>query len=169
MNPQDQPLARGAERFAAISCPILVENWRLTQREAMLFAAQTPNSNFGQENVGQAGGDPAIDLVHLARQTFGDIALEAELLAMFDAQAAKIAARLRHDELGARALADLAHQLKGSALAVGAHRVALSAEAVEKHFGRIAAGAAVSEAPLGPLIGAVTFLLLEEGLSRVTE
>ena len=67
-----------------------------------MFAAQTPNSNFGQENVGQASGDPAIDLVHLARQTFGDIALEAELLAMFDAQAAKIAARLRHNELGAR-------------------------------------------------------------------
>ena len=121
-----------------------------------MFAAQTPNSNFGQENVRQsAGGDPAIDLVHLARQTYGDIALEAELLAMFDAQAAKIAARLRQDELGARALADLAHQLKGSALAVGAHRVALSAEAVEKHFGRIAAGAAASEAPLGPLNCAV--------------
>ena len=143
-------------RFAEFGRPFIVENSRLTQLEANLFAAQTLNSNFGPENVLQSAcGDPAIDLVHLARQTYGDIALEAELLAMFDAQAAKIAARLHQDELGARALANLAHQLKGSALAVGAHRVALSAEAVEKHFGRLAAGGAASEAPLGPLNRAV--------------
>ena len=126
------------------------------QREADLSAAQSLKPVYDKDNsLNAAAGEPVIDLVHLAQQTAGDIALEAELLAMFSAQAADIAARLRHDELGARALAHLAHQLKGSALAIGAHRVALSAEAVEKHFDGMAAGAAASEAPLGPLNRAV--------------
>lgn len=77
---------------------------------------------------------PAIDLVHLARQTEGDSALEAELLGMFDRQSAKLIGRLTSTDLSARARADMAHRLRGSALAIGAGRVAVAAERVEKAF-----------------------------------
>ncbi len=78
-----------------------------------------------------------IDLVHLSRQTMGDRALEAELLAQFDHQAAKIVKELgekpgRPDAENSNARrADLAHKLKGSACAVGAHEVAAAAENYE--------------------------------------
>ena len=45
----------------------------------------------------------AIDLVHLARATDGDESLEAELLAMFDRQSAKLAARIKLVDLDRRA------------------------------------------------------------------
>ena len=75
----------------------------------------------------------AIDMVHLARQSLGDRRLECELLALFERQAGQILLRLagersRHDP---QASADLAHTLKGSALAVGASRVAAAAAAFE--------------------------------------
>jgi HPt (histidine-containing phosphotransfer) domain-containing protein len=76
-------------------------------------------------------GDRPIDLVHLARATDGDESLEAELLAMFDRQSAKLAERLRLLDLPRRARADIAHRLRGSALAIGAFAVARAAEAVE--------------------------------------
>lgn len=75
-----------------------------------------------------------IDLVHLSRQTFGDHDLERELLALFDAQAAQCAERLR----GPARLGDgdwrigLAHTIKGSARAVGAFEVGQAAEAYEQ-------------------------------------
>ncbi len=74
-----------------------------------------------------------LDLVHLARQTMGDRALEAELLALFDRQAAQIAAALAAPPAGETPAlrADLAHKLKGSARAVGAHAVAAAAENYE--------------------------------------
>lgn len=74
-----------------------------------------------------------IDLVHLSRQTFGDHDLERELLALFDTQAAQVAARLRAPV----ALGDddwriaLAHTIKGSARAIGAFEVGQAAEAYE--------------------------------------
>ncbi len=98
---------------------------------------------------------PAIDLVHLARQSDGDDALETELLGMFDAQSAKLAARLQLPEVGAQAKADIAHRLKGSALAVGAWRVAEAATATESHFAKVAAGEASSEHTLAELRDAV--------------
>jgi HPt (histidine-containing phosphotransfer) domain-containing protein len=73
----------------------------------------------------------AIDLVHLARQTDGDESLEAELLAMFDRQSEKLNQRLKVTDLSRRARADIAHRLRGSALAIGAFAVASAAEAVE--------------------------------------
>jgi HPt (histidine-containing phosphotransfer) domain-containing protein len=85
----------------------------------------------------KAGVDGAsacpIDLVHLARQTMGDHALEAELLALFDRQAAQIAEQLRLADSDAATIfgPDLAHKLKGSARAVGAHEVASAAENYE--------------------------------------
>lgn len=69
-----------------------------------------------------------LDLLHLDRMTFGDVGLQAEVLAMFAAQAAVLMPELvaRPDDA-----AVLAHKLKGSAKAVGAHRVAEAAEAFE--------------------------------------
>ncbi|PPD46167.1 MAG: histidine phosphotransferase [Methylocystis sp.] len=78
-------------------------------------------------------GFPVLDLVHLSRQTFGDHALETEILTLFDSQAAHFSARLaepRHPgDAGSRA--DLAHTLKGSSRAVGAFAVGAAAEAYE--------------------------------------
>lgn len=71
-----------------------------------------------------------IDLVHLARQTLGDRALEAEILQLFVAQTATVLARLKSAD-DTRQRGDLAHTLKGSARAVGAWRVAVEAEACE--------------------------------------
>jgi HPt (histidine-containing phosphotransfer) domain-containing protein len=79
----------------------------------------------------QAMRDLAIDFVHLARQTEGDEALKAELLALFERQAARALQKLADPALPEGARADLAHRLKGSALAIGAGRVAAAAEAVE--------------------------------------
>lgn len=77
-----------------------------------------------------------IDLVHLARQSLGDRALETELLVMFERQAHQIIDRLceipLHIGTGRAELAHaLAHTLKGSALAVGARRVASAAQDYE--------------------------------------
>ena len=75
----------------------------------------------------------AIDLIHLARQTFGDRDLEIELLGLFRRQAHQIVERLSAD-LPADSIpwrADLAHTLKGSARAIGATRVAIKAEIYE--------------------------------------
>lgn len=80
--------------------------------------------------------DPAeavLDLVHLSRQTFGDHALETELLALFERQASQLSRRLEAPRsMGdASARIDLAHMLKGSARSVGAFAVAAAAEAYE--------------------------------------
>ena len=77
-----------------------------------------------------AGAHP-IDLVHLARATDGDESLEAELLAMFSRQAEKLGARLRLSELSRQTRADLAHRLRGSALAIGAFDAAEAAGRLE--------------------------------------
>ncbi len=74
-----------------------------------------------------------IDLVHLARQTLGDRALEVELLGMFDRQAEAIVNKINnpHADGAARAQRDPVHKLKGSARAIGATHVASAAEAYE--------------------------------------
>ena len=76
--------------------------------------------------------DPPIDLVHLARQCQGDPGLEEELLGLFRRQLARRWPRncpIR--ECGSELKANIAHKLRGSALAVGAGRVARAAEAIE--------------------------------------
>jgi HPt (histidine-containing phosphotransfer) domain-containing protein len=73
---------------------------------------------------------PILDLDHLRRQTFGDVALERELLALFIEQCGKLFPLLSGDDLrGDRAVA--AHTLKGSARAIGAWRLASLAEPLE--------------------------------------
>jgi HPt (histidine-containing phosphotransfer) domain-containing protein len=74
---------------------------------------------------------PAVDLVHLARQTEGDAELEAELLALFDRQSVSLLAELAADRAARAGRADIAHKLRGSALAIGAGRVASAAQTLE--------------------------------------
>ncbi len=101
----------------------------------------------------------AIDLAHLDRQCFGDRDLAGELLAAFRAQALTLARRLAEEPgLAFAAQADLAHRLRGSALAVGAFRVARAAEAVEA-FGRSPNGVARGHAAAAELSQAVLILL----------
>lgn len=75
--------------------------------------------------------EPPIDLVHLSRQCQGSEGLEAELLDLFKRLAVAEAAQLSDPGTGLRLKADVAHKLRGSALAVGAGRVARAAETVE--------------------------------------
>src|SRR5262249_62097055 len=72
----------------------------------------------------------AIDLVHLARMTFGDRSLEREVLQLFDRQAPILMAKVHEGSRGA--IGALAHTLKGSARGLGADRLAAAAEAVER-------------------------------------
>jgi len=79
------------------------------------------------------GRDPPLDLVHLARQCQGDHELEEELLGLFRAQSCALAAQLSDSLHGTlESKAKIAHKLRGSALAVGARRVAGAARAVEE-------------------------------------
>lgn len=109
------------------------------------------------------------DLVSLSRQTAGDSSLERELLAMFGVQAGEILARLTDARrLAARQQqAELAHRLRGSALAVCAHEVADMAGQLEVallegcgtakasgHFDAVAAAVARAESSLASLLAA---------------
>lgn len=72
-------------------------------------------------------GLPVLDLVHLSCQTFGDAALERDVLRLFVDQARQTGdalLRARSDEERLR----LCHLLKGSARGIGAMQVAQAAE-----------------------------------------
>jgi HPt (histidine-containing phosphotransfer) domain-containing protein len=77
-----------------------------------------------------ASAAPAIDIEHLSRMTLGEQSLEREVLALFDRQAEMLLPRIRQGE-SALAAASV-HTLKGSALGIGAFKVASAAEAVEQ-------------------------------------
>src|SRR5262245_22709300 len=70
-----------------------------------------------------------LDRDHLARMTFGDRSLEQEVLQLFDRQSELLLARMRSSEPAA--IATLAHTLKGSAVGIGATRVARAAAEAE--------------------------------------
>lgn len=79
------------------------------------------------------GFDPPLDLVHLARQCLGDHELETELLALFRIQAPAITAQLANTSLlSLEFKAKIAHKLRGSALSIGARRVAAAAWRIEE-------------------------------------
>ena len=84
-----------------------------------------------------------VDLVHLARQTLGDRALEREVLQLFLRHSESCLVRLR-GAADAAARTAAAHSLKGSARGIGAWRVARAAEQVEAADG--VAGQAAAEA-----------------------
>jgi len=70
-----------------------------------------------------------LDRDHLARMTFGDRSLEREVLQLFDRQSELLLDRMRVS--GPAAIATLAHTLKGSAVGIGATRVARAAAEAE--------------------------------------
>ncbi|MDA7947546.1 MAG: Hpt domain-containing protein [Hyphomicrobiaceae bacterium] len=91
------------------------------------------HKNAGLEATeGGTAGEPAmaIDLDYLARYTLGNQALQEEVLGLFRDQSGTYLRKL--GEAGdAKAWADAAHTLKGSARSVGATGVAQGAEAAE--------------------------------------
>ena len=89
----------------------------------------TMHSIDAKEAPSLAPDDRPIDLVHLARTTLGDRALEREVLQLFDRQSGILIARMW--TAPPAALAALAHTLKGSARGIGAWRVARAAELLE--------------------------------------
>jgi HPt (histidine-containing phosphotransfer) domain-containing protein len=104
--------------------------------------------------------EAAIDLEHLARMTLGERGLEAEVLTLFERQAAVLIAHMR--EATPQAVAAFAHTLKGSARGIGAWRVAGAADAVEL---------AAARADAGELAGAVARLAaaVEEARAVIAE
>jgi len=70
-----------------------------------------------------------IDLVHLARQTLGDRAIEQEVLALFMHQATMVRDRISQATATERSL--LAHGLRGSAGGIGAFSIAETAAEIE--------------------------------------
>ena len=78
---------------------------------------------------GDRAGNAAIDRSQLSRMTFGDRSLEREVLQLFDRQAELLMERMNAS--GPAAIATLAHTLKGSAVGIGAGRVARAAAAAE--------------------------------------
>ncbi len=93
---------------------------------------------FMRDTIRPEGAPPSferpIDLVHLARQTLGDRALEREVLDLFVLQARSVLEQLQ-GAADQRHRMDLAHTLKGSARSVGAWQVAAQAEACEAMIG----------------------------------
>ena len=86
-----------------------------------------------------------VDFDHLERMTFGETALEREVLEMFVAQSKRLLDALATQPADTSALA---HTLKGSARAIGACEVADRADALE-------AAAQGGDAELAALVEAV--------------
>jgi len=72
----------------------------------------------------------AIDRKHFEAATFGDGALQREILGLFDTQAEKLAGIIR--DASGRERAEAAHTLKGTARGIGAFALADAAEKVEQ-------------------------------------
>jgi len=96
-------------------------------------SAEWGGASTSESSIDGGSGEPPLDLVHLARQCQGDGELEAELLGLFRLQSRALTAELSHASgLSAERRAHIAHRLRGSALAVGARRVARAAAALEE-------------------------------------
>ena len=85
--------------------------------------------NISERAQSEALEVAVLDRDHLARMTFGDRSLEREVLQLFDRQSELLLERMRASEPAA--IATLAHTLKGSAVGIGATRVASAAAEVE--------------------------------------
>jgi HPt (histidine-containing phosphotransfer) domain-containing protein len=74
-----------------------------------------------------------VDMEHLARYTGGDVALNAEVLRLFDSQANDLVARLRSilDARDARSWKEVTHTIKGAARGIGAFAMANAAAKLE--------------------------------------
>jgi len=71
-----------------------------------------------------------LDTEHLEAATFGDRALQREVLGLFETQAIKLLQTIR--ENSGKAQAEAAHALKGAARGIGADAVAEEAEKIEQ-------------------------------------
>ena len=91
-----------------------------------------------QPASGPASG-AVIDTEHLSRMTLGEPSLQREVLALFDRQADMLLPRIR-DGAPATAAAS-AHTLKGSAVGIGAFKVARAVEQLEQAKDAAIAGA----------------------------
>jgi hypothetical protein len=79
----------------------------------------------------RSGADgPVIDTEHLSRMTLGELSLRREVLALFDRQADILLPRIRQGTPPMAAAS--AHTLKGSAVGIGAFKVARAVEEVEQ-------------------------------------
>jgi len=76
---------------------------------------------------------PVVDMEHLARYTGGDVALNAEVLRLFDSQANELVARLRSilEARDAKSWKEVTHTLKGAARGIGAFAMADAAAQLE--------------------------------------
>jgi hypothetical protein len=96
-------------------------------------AARLSETVATPEDLTSGDFGPPLDLVHLARQCLGDTELEGELLGLFRRQARTLTAELSDPSLlSLESKAKIAHKLRGSALAVGARRVASAAWRIEE-------------------------------------
>jgi Hpt domain len=86
-----------------------------------------------RDDLTDVDSDPPVDLVHLARHCLGDHELEDELLRLFRLQSQTLTAQLSDpSQLSLESKAKIAHKLRGSALAIGARRVAGAALRIEE-------------------------------------
>ncbi|GJD41521.1 MULTISPECIES: Hpt domain-containing protein [Methylobacterium] len=99
-----------------------------------------------------------IDRAYLAEQTFGDVDLALELLVLFSGQCRRLLPGITDPRLDDHHRADLAHTLKGSALGVGAARVAELSAVIEDGLRR---GGGVPDPAYGALADAVEATLSE--------
>ncbi|MEM1040487.1 MAG: Hpt domain-containing protein [Pseudomonadota bacterium] len=91
--------------------------------------ASTPDHTPGR-TLDYSGQKKPVDLVHLAKQSHGDRALEEEVLSLFLGQSDLYVERLsKASAADDRRMA--AHALRGSALAIGAWEVARLSKAIE--------------------------------------
>jgi HPt (histidine-containing phosphotransfer) domain-containing protein len=107
---------------------------------AISIAFEAPDNSTGPC---PSKGRP-IDLVHLAKQTMGDKALEVEVLQMFARQARACLQELSSGDI--KKIVAAAHRLKGAASAVGAFQVSAAAGELEADGGDPANMAAVDAA-----------------------
>ena len=84
----------------------------------------------GRDGPAAAEAAGSIDLAHLAAATFGDAALEREVLVLFLSQSAELIGRIAAVPDG-QGRSELAHRLKGAAAGIGARAVASAADRVE--------------------------------------
>lgn len=90
---------------------------------------------------------PVLDRDHLARQTFDDADLAREVLALFLGQIDKLGPTILAPG-PAVARADAAHTLKGSARGIGALRLAVLLQAIERDLrGGVEPGAEIAALP----------------------
>ncbi|HEX8046425.1 Hpt domain-containing protein [Rhizobium sp. ICMP 5592] len=96
---------------------------------ALNIAFEAPDNSRGAA----PSRERAIDLVHLAKQTMGDKALEVEVLQMFARQARSCLQEISSGD--SKRVRAASHKLKGAASAVGAFKVADAASALENKAG----------------------------------